>query len=183
MKRVPPARLSFVLCAGFLLFSSGCDSGTPADAQSNPNGTAHFFPYDSGTRTFLVRNQPVAAKDVQRDLNGSLCRQCHGSAVVEVKQSTHYTTAAPTERVWFPGGGAHGMLDRACGLPATTGLTNYSSDVNLGECAKCHVGRYQPMMEGMFAGMFQQFGLPDPAGQARRLVDAGIDCLICHAAE
>ena len=75
------------------------------------------------------------------------------------------------------------MLDRACGLPATTGLTNYTSDVNLGECAKCHVGRYLPVMEGFFASMFSQMGVADPQGQATQLVNGGLDCLICHAEE
>jgi len=75
------------------------------------------------------------------------------------------------------------MLDRACGLPATTGLTNYLSDINLGECSKCHVGRYMPVMEGFFAVMFDQMGAANGAEQAEQLVNAGLDCLICHARE
>ncbi|RMF86058.1 MAG: hypothetical protein D6744_00385, partial [Planctomycetota bacterium] len=58
---------------------------------------------------------------------------------------------------------------------------NYTNDVELDECGKCHVGRYMPMMEGAFAGMFEQMGVPNAQQQATDLVNAGIDCLICHA--
>ena len=36
-------------------------------------------------------------------------------------------------------------------------------------------------MEGAFASMFGQMGLPNAAGQAQAIVDGGLDCLICHA--
>ena len=81
----------------------------------------------------------------------------------------------------FPGGGAHGALDRACGLPGTSALVNYTSNENLGECAKCHAGRYLPVMEGMFGGMLYAMGLPEPKTQASKIVNSGIDCLVCHA--
>lgn len=180
MTRVSLAQRSLAL--GVLLSVTGCGSSSDP-APEYEVLPVHQFPYDAGSDTYVVDGVRVSAKDVRRDLNGSICGRCHASAVNEVKASVHFTNAAPTSRVWFPGGGAHGMLDRACGLPATTGLTNHFSDINLGECAKCHVGRYQPMMENLFAGMFQQMGFADPAGQARQLVDGGIDCLICHAHE
>ena len=75
------------------------------------------------------------------------------------------------------------MIDRACGLPASTSLINFVTDVNMDECGKCHPGRYMPMMENMFAGMFTEMGLPNAQTQATRIVDGGLDCLICHAAE
>ncbi len=141
----------------------------------------HEFQYDPSTEEYVVLGNRIAQDDVLRDLAGSLCSTCHPGALAEVKDSVHFKNAAPTMRVLYPGGGAHGMVDRACGLPGTTGLTNSISDINLGECAKCHVSRYLPMMEGFFTAMFSEFA--DPAGQAEQLVNAGIDCLVCHAHE
>jgi len=152
-----------------------------ADSCTPPLTAVHAFIFDATKNVYLVGGKEVSIDDVQRDLVGSVCSKCHPNVVNEVKDSVHFTLAAHNDRIMFPGGGAHGMLDRACGLPATTGLTNYISDVNLGECAKCHVGRYMPSMEGFFTGMFTQMGVADPAGQADQLVNAGIDCLICHA--
>lgn len=177
MTRFRLARLA--ACSG-LFFAAGCSDSSTAPAPLTAD-EAHTFSYDAEHQTYLVHGKPVAAADVRRDLVGNVCGKCHENAVDEVKASVHYTNAGRTSRVWFPGGGAHGMLDRACGLPATTGLTNHFSDINLGECAKCHVGRFQPMMEGLFASQFQQMGVPDAAAQAARIVDGGIDCLICHS--
>ncbi|MEN8149434.1 MAG: hypothetical protein ABFS86_06400 [Planctomycetota bacterium] len=143
----------------------------------------HFFEFDEGTSEYVVLGNRVAEDDVKRDLYGSLCSKCHAGKADEFKDSIHYKLAGETPRVMFPGGGAHGMIDRACGLPATTGLTNSISDVNLGECARCHASRYLPVMEGMFAQMFGGMGVADPEGQAEQLVNAGLDCLICHAHE
>jgi len=174
---LPPGPWLVGACGATLLALAGCDS-----SSSGSNVMAvHEFSYDTATREYIVLGDRVSTDDVDRDLVGSLCSKCHEEAVNELKSSIHYQIAGRTERVWFPGGGAHGMLDRACGLPATTGLTNYTSDVNLGECAKCHVGRYMPVMEGAFASMFQQMGVADPQGQAAQLVDSGLDCLICHS--
>ncbi len=141
----------------------------------------HRFQYDIATDEYVVVGERIPQAQVLRDLAGSLCTKCHDGAVAELKSSVHYTIAAPSQRVLFPGGGSHGMLDRACGLPATTGLTNSLTDINLGECAKCHTSRYLPIMEPFFAAMFQQMGVVDAQGEATRLVDAGLDCLICHA--
>jgi hypothetical protein len=175
--RTAPALLSG--CAALVLVACSDDNS----AVQPPNEQdVHAFTYDPGTREYIVEGVRVGVGDVQRDLVGSLCSRCHTSEVGELKDSVHYRIAAPTERVMFPGGGAHGMLDRACGLPSTTGLTNFTSDVNLGECAKCHVGRYLPVMEGFFAQMFGQMGVQDPTGQATHLIDSGLDCLICHSA-
>jgi hypothetical protein len=187
--------LMLMAVAGFAL--AGCGGGgSSGDKRSDGNDDAdvlppvastiqqvHEFSYDTETGTYDVLGTTVTQDDVDRDLVGSLCGRCHTDAATELKDSVHYKIAGRTDRVMFPGGGAHGMLDRACGLPATTGLTNYLSDINLGECAKCHVGRYMPVMEGFFASMFQQMGLPDAQEQATNLIDAGLDCLICHAGE
>ncbi|MBK8978436.1 MAG: hypothetical protein IPM29_21250 [Planctomycetes bacterium] len=177
LRRAPLATLVLAACAATF---AGCDSSSES-APTRQLQTVHRFQFDPATHEYVVDGQDIPEADVQRDLAGSLCSRCHAEAVTSLMDSVHFRIAAPTERVMFPGGGAHGMLDRACGLPATTGLTNYTSDINLGECAKCHVGRYAPMMEGFFAAMFGQMGVTDPTGQAHELVVGGLDCLICHS--
>lgn len=148
--------------------------------QESGNKDYHDFRYDPVKQIYHVNGKiPVSA--VQKDLNGALCSKCHSEELAEVKNSVHFKIQAPNPRIMFPGGGAHGMLDRACGLPGTTGLTNYTSDVNLGECAKCHTGRFLPVMEDAFASTFNQMELPNPEQQAADIVNAGIDCLICHS--
>lgn len=182
---LPPGPWILSLCGMTLFAAAGCDSGGSSSTSTVDATvqTVHEFEYDTVTEEYIVLGERVSNADVARDLTGSLCSRCHGESVAELKDSVHYKIAGRTERVWFPGGGAHGMLDRACGLPATTGLTNYISDVNLGECAKCHVGRYLPVMEGAFASMFQEMGVAEPQVQATQLVNAGLDCLICHSGE
>ena len=157
--------------------------GNPGN-QGSPgqgNSSYHNFHYNAQRQEYIIKGDHIPEADVKRDLAGALCSKCHASEVNEVKDSVHYTLAARTDRVMFPGGGAHGMLDRACGLPGTSGLINYISDVNLGECGKCHTGRYIPVMEGAFTSMFMQMGLPEPALQASNIMNSGIDCLICHS--
>ena len=98
----------------------------------------------------------VLAAEVERSLSTVLCGKCHEDAVAQLKASVHFSVQAPNPRILFPGGGAHGALDRACGLPGTSALINYNSDINLGECGKCHVGRFIPPMEGAFTSSFMQ---------------------------
>jgi len=141
----------------------------------------HQFQYDPATGEYVIGDVRVAEAKVQQDLAGEVCSRCHTEAVAELKSSVHYMWAARNDNVLFPGGGAHGMIDRACGLPASTSLINFVSDVQLDECGKCHVGRYLPMMEQMLAGSLGQMGLADAQTQAARIVDGGLDCLICHA--
>jgi hypothetical protein len=170
--------ITVAITLGSLLISGPAFS---AKADKPGNSNYHNFHYNAKKQSYQIKGLRIPEADVKRDLAGALCSKCHASEVGEVKNSVHYTLAARTDRVMFPGGGAHGMLDRACGLPGTSGLINYTSDVNLGECGKCHTGRYPPVMEGAFASMFQQMGLPEPAQQAQHIVESGIDCLICHA--
>ena len=89
----------------------------------------HDFNYDPIGQTYTVNGEIVRASEVQRDLAGVLCSKCHPEAVAQLKSSVHFSTQAPNPRILFPGGGAHGMLDRACGLPGSTALINYVSDV------------------------------------------------------
>ncbi len=181
------------IALALMMLLAGCGgSSTPVVIDEDPDtGGAmlpvHVFEYDTDNREYKITwgtsgvVSTIARDDVDRDMVGQLCGRCHADKIDEVKDSIHYRLAGRTPRVMYPGGGAHGMLDRACGLPSTTGLTNSISDVNLGECAKCHVNRYLPVMEGMFTNMFTQMGVPNAEAQAQEIVESGIDCLICHA--
>ena len=182
------------IALAILMLLGGCGGGSSPVAPPDDGGPTgkvmlpvHTFEYDVEARNYMITwgtsglTTTIARDDVDRDMVGTLCARCHADKVDDVKGSIHYRLAGRTSRVLYPGGGAHGMLDRACGLPATTGLTNSISDVNLGECAKCHVNRYLPVMEGMFANMLGQMGVPNAQAQAQEIVESGIDCLICHA--
>ncbi len=161
---------------------SGCETSTTEGDNSSINeSNPHNFTYDSTKKEYVVNGTIIPESEVKRDMSGKLCMQCHKDAIAEFKNSVHYSLIARTDRVMFPGGGAHGAIDRACGLPGTSAMVNYTSDKNLGECAKCHAGRYLPVMEGAFASLFNQMGLPEPQQQAANIVESGIDCLVCHA--
>lgn len=189
-----PARLYALILVigifGIALIPGGCPVTDPTTNDPNDGSPAtsdvidiHLFKYDTATKEYVLGQRRISEAEVRRDLSGALCGRCHANIVDELKDSVHFKWASRNDYVLFPGGGAHGMIDRACGLPASTSLINFVSDVNLDECGKCHPGRYLPMMENMFAGMFTEMGLPDPAEQAARIVDGGLDCLICHAEE
>jgi hypothetical protein len=172
-----------------LMLTAGCggsDSSSDSSDGDIERAGHDEIVYNEANETFSFPNAQneiteSTLDEVQRDLNGALCGQCHTGALDSFKDSVHYSLKSRTDRVMFPGGGAHGAIDRACGLPGTSALVNYTSDINLGECAKCHAGRYLPVMEGAFASSFSQMGLPDPEGQAEHIVNSGIDCLVCHA--
>lgn len=185
MKAPVIVSLLAVAAAVLVIAPGGCPQ-PPLD-NNEPNSVVstvvdiHYFKYDTATNEYVLGEQRISQAQIARDLSGQLCGKCHAQQVNDLKDSVHFRWAAPNQRVLFPGGGAHGMIDRACGLPASTALTNFVSDVNMDECGKCHPGRYLPLMEPMFAGMFNELGLPDAAGQAERIVNGGLDCLICHA--
>lgn len=177
-------KLKQLLFGGNLLLLTsllgGCDtSSTGGDGTSQTN--PHNFIYDEAKKEYVVNGVTIPEAEVKRDMAGKLCMQCHKDATAEFKDSVHYKLMARTGRVMFPGGGAHGAIDRACGLPGTSAMVNYTSNKNLGECAKCHAGRYLPVMEGAFASMFSQMSLPEPEKQAAHIMESGIDCLVCHA--
>lgn len=127
----------------------------------------------------------VSAKDLDQNYLSSLkCLKCHQKTVDEIKQSAHFRVASPSNFVMFPGGGAHGMFDRACSLPGSTGLINFKGSAAEGnECAKCHISRYMPGSENMIAKALKMHGMNAKAAQkkAKFIVDGGIDCAICHA--
>ena len=170
-------------CPPFSQDSSADDNGDDTQCPEDTVVDVHLFKYDTETGDYVLGERRISEAAVKRDLNGQLCGRCHPNTMDEFKDTVHYKWASRNDQVLFPGGGAHGMIDRACGLPASTALINYVSDVNIDECGKCHAGRYLPMMEDMFAGMLTGMGLTDGARQATRIVEGGVDCLICHAAE
>lgn len=155
----------------------GCPDGTPIILP----GDVHLFRYDPLARNYEVGENRINEARVRQDLCGNLCGKCHSEQVAEVMDSVHYQWRSTNDRVLFPGGGAHGMIDRACGLPASAALVNYTADVNLDECGQCHVGRFLPIMQPAFESMLGKIGAPNPGAQAKRIVEAGLDCLICHS--
>ena len=185
-RRVTLSALMLLLAGAALI--GGCPTPQVPDPNSpDPNTPAedeivdvHLFKFNKTTREYMLLTTRIPEADVKRDIT-LLCGQCHAQQVQEVKASVHHQWRARNENVLFPGGGAHGMIDRACGLPATTNLIAYTNDVQLDECGKCHVGRFQSIMEGAFVSSFTQMGLPNAEEQAARLIEGGLDCLICHS--
>ncbi|MGE5152776.1 MAG: hypothetical protein ACM3ST_02060 [Bdellovibrio bacteriovorus] len=155
----------------------------PSASAEIIQGHNGYISYDTEAKEYWLPTlaESIPAYSVELSASTALCAVCHEDAIAQLKGSVHFSVQAPNPRILFPGGGAHGALDRACGLPGTTALINYNSDINLGECGKCHVGRFIPPMEGAFTSIFSQMGLPDPAGQAAAIVNGGLDCMICHA--
>lgn len=93
------------------------------------------------------------------------CLLCHGQVAAEVMGSVHYLWRSENPMAEFPGGGAHGMIDRACGLVGSNAIVNYYE-----HCGRCHVGDSLPF--------------PDPqTGMFTADQEANLDCLICHAAD
>ena len=104
----------------------------------------------------------------------STCEECHPGKAQEILGSIHYTWRTPNPKLAYPGGGAHGMIDRFCALVGSSAMLNYYADLAgyqcSSACGKCHVGKYPPF--------------PDPTtGQTSRAQIDGLDCLICHAAD
>ena len=132
----------------------------------------------------------LVASDYQTN-GANTCAACHPADVSSFKASVHYVSRStqPNENFFFPGGGMHGMLDRACALVGSNMLLNMltTSYVDLAtateqggapaqQCGTCHTNYYNTLMEGFVA---QQAG-PE---NADTLLRSGIDCLVCHATE
>ncbi|MCB2156441.1 hypothetical protein KQI84_16320 [bacterium] len=93
------------------------------------------------------------------------CEVCHPQAGGEVMDSVHYLWRSENDTIEYPGGGAHGMIDRACGLVGSNSIVNYYQ-----QCGRCHVGDGLPF--------------PDPStGEYTQEQKDTLDCLICHATE
>ncbi|MEJ2310519.1 MAG: hypothetical protein P8Z78_14600 [Gammaproteobacteria bacterium] len=168
--------------------------GGPPGGGDEQGSHAQYIQYDEGAGEYVLSTgKRVPADDVERSLSTEICAECHENAIAQLKSSVHFKVQGGNSRILFPGGGAHGALDRACGLPGTTALINYTSNVNLGECGKCHVGRFIPPMQDAFTSSFTQMFMGEPfyydpefafnlaSANAESLVDGGLDCLICHA--
>ncbi len=142
-----------------------------------------YHPDENAYHVRGERDTLIPAAEVERSVSTALCAKCHEDAIGQLKNSVHFTGQGPNPRILFPGGGSHGALDRACGLPGTTALINFNSDINLGECGKCHTSRFLPPMQSAFMSTFMQMGMSQQlaAANANSLIDGGLDCLVCHA--
>ncbi len=183
--------VALLIAAPAVAQDGGGGPGGPGSGGGGGSGVNHdrFIQYDAASGEYVLTRgsgrviKRVPEYDVERSLSTALCGECHEDAVAQLKNSIHFSAQGPNPRILFPGGGAHGALDRACGLPGTSALINYTSNINLGECGKCHVGRFIPPMGDAFTSVFMQMGMPPElaATNAASLVDGGLDCLICHA--
>ena len=189
----PTGRLVFRATAWVLFAALALVAGSLSAAPLRGHDNHIRYNADKGLYILTVDGQTkrIPKAEAERSLSTVICGECHKQAVAQLKHSVHFSTQGPNPRILFPGGGAHGALDRACGLPGTSALINYTSDINLGECGKCHVGRFIAPMEGAFTssfmqmfmanGMSQQDAMQLAATNAANIVDGGLDCLICHA--
>ena len=114
----------------------GGGQGGPPGGGSEPGSHDQYIQFDEATGEYVLTDggvefKRVAAPDVERSLSQQLCAECHENAIAQLKNSVHFRVQGGNARILFPGGGAHGALDRACGLPGTTALINYTSNVNL----------------------------------------------------
>jgi hypothetical protein len=190
------AALLALLIAPLAVAQQGGGQGAPPGGDSESGSHEQYIQFDEETGEYVLTDGDVQFKrlpaaDAERSLSTELCGECHENAIAQLKNSVHFSVQSGNPRILFPGGGAHGSLDRACGLPGTSALINYTSNVNLGECGKCHVGRFIPPMQNAFTSSFTQMFLnfdlsPEEASalassNAERIVDGGLDCLICHA--
>ncbi|MBI1391083.1 MAG: hypothetical protein GC154_21865 [bacterium] len=129
----------------------------------------------SGLALLLSVSGAVSAMDhsfISNYEGSKTCLTCHKGKDAEVMQSTHYAWRTENTKIGYPGGGAHGMIDRFCALVGSNGMVNFYGDFGGHKvstaCGKCHVGKYLPF--------------PDPAtGQPTQAQIDGLDCLICHA--
>ncbi|GAB6061299.1 cytochrome c3 family protein [Deferrisoma palaeochoriense] len=130
----------------------------------------------------------------------NVCRVCHPEAVESFKASVHYTSRSvvENENFFFPGGGKHGMLDRACALVGSPMLlnmlgTSYTSVEVAAEqggtpgqqCGSCHTNYYNTLFEGFLTQQFMgmEMDAASAASQAEQIMLSGVDCLVCHAEE
>ncbi|MCK7497665.1 MAG: hypothetical protein MZW92_47955 [Comamonadaceae bacterium] len=82
-----------------------------------------------------MKGERIGAGAVKRDLERRTVLEmpCRGGGGDEVKALGVLRTAkAPNQRIMFPGGGAHGMRDRACGLTGSSQLINFNTDAQSG---------------------------------------------------
>jgi hypothetical protein len=117
------------------------------------------------------------------------CAGCHPEAVADFRATVHYASRSVVENpnFFFPGGGKHGMLDRACALVGSNMLLNMLTTSYVGEttaaeqggqpaqqCGSCHANYYNTLLEGFVA-------VQSGPENAQRVMLSGVDCLVCHA--
>lgn len=124
---------------------------------------------------------------------GKACAVCHADEAADFQSSVHYgsVSVVDNENFFFPGGGKHGMLDRACALVGSNMLLNMLTTSYVPEpddsmpdegspaqqCGTCHTNYYITLMQGML--MQPPFNMS--ATEAGDTMMAGADCLVCHA--
>ncbi len=99
----------------------------------------------------LTGRPALADKDhsfINNYKDATTCLTCHNDKAGEVMDSVHYQWRSENPLVEYPGGGSHGMLDRACGLVGSNALVNYGQ-----QCGRCHVGDSLPFPDPQ-TGMF-----------------------------
>ncbi|MEW6238388.1 MAG: hypothetical protein AB1656_23640 [Candidatus Omnitrophota bacterium] len=111
---------------------------------------------------------------IQKYEGSKTCALCHAKKIDEVMNTVHYQWRTENSKVAWPGGGSHGMIDRACALVGSNAIVNFTGDFGghkiSSSCGKCHIGKYLPF--------------PDPqTGQPTQEQKDNIDCLICHASD
>jgi len=126
--------------------------------------TDHTINLDSATNPYTGPNTCLGCHETSR--TGS-------STSADLYNSVHFQLRTLNSDMDIPGGGSHGMLDRACGLPGTTAMAgNWAgtaiSPINGAPyddgCGKCHVTYKMPYRYPTAADARPDF-----------------DCLICHA--
>lgn len=126
------------------------------------------------TQGYAAYGGPDHSLFIQNYEGSKTCEQCHAGKIDEAMGSVHYTWRTPNDKVAWPGGGSHGMLDRFCALVGSSSIVNFNSDfgghTTSSSCGKCHIATSLPFPD-------PETGLPT---QAQR---ESIDCLICHASD
>ncbi|MBU0681757.1 MAG: hypothetical protein KKD73_10090 [Proteobacteria bacterium] len=143
----------------------------------------------AGAASMLLNNEVYSAKPVPPPpppllphanlitsyTGPATCLGCHPSTIAdEIFGSVHFQVRSESAKMDIPGGGAHGMMDRACGLPGTTMMANNWAGTAISPvdgittrddgCGKCHIAYNPPQSYASSAE-----AMPD------------LDCLRCHA--
>ncbi|MBN2328966.1 MAG: hypothetical protein JXR73_17635 [Candidatus Omnitrophica bacterium] len=145
--------------------------------MNDRNRKPRLFSYIGAPIFFAVIMAPPVFSEMNHSFlqqyeGSKTCAQCHGEKIDEVMDSVHYAWRTPNDKIGFPGGGSHGMIDRFCALVGSNAIVNFTGDFGghtvSSSCGKCHISTMLPF--------------PDPqTGEYTQTQRDSIDCLICHA--